>query len=368
MTQEVKDLAIDLQMIVIRLIIGRSFPTLDAEKLDLVTLGVGRIKPVANDHSRLIFVNEPLILTAIVGWVNEHMTEKMLPDMAAALKAHINDRFDDAKPAIQGFAKEDIIIYLLWRKFAGDGERLDRVFAFDPYIRPPWASSRAQLLSASSKFSSTKKPLLTPATLSSPLVFEARTKHETLHWFENQDGTRFAFLKPDEKIGPDIILLLLLASGKELIVLIQCKCWHGTMQKSSGIVEHAIFKLSPEGLYHSSGPTSREESRSSDAAREDVHKKLDLLRSGLEMPDRPVRKLMDNPKCPYEHGRATVPLLRVFAAFKGSFEEVDSTSANLGAYPFAYLADEFMDFGAIEFPAFKAAMDDARKMHPRRSL
>ncbi|EJD35938.1 hypothetical protein AURDEDRAFT_130364 [Auricularia subglabra TFB-10046 SS5] len=347
-------LATNLLDIVSRLMIGRDFPTLAADDLDLVTLGVGRIKPVVTDKSSLIRVDEPLILTAIVGWVNNHLP--MVPDINVAVKAQINSWFDTSVGSVRGHGNEDLIIHLLWRKFAGEGERLDKVFAFE-YLRPAWAGRRARLLSVSSRLSSSNEASPTPATMVTPLVFHAKTEEETLLWFRNQRGLHYAFLKPDEGAGPDIILVLLLETGEELIILIQCKYWKGVIKKDARVVDEALFKLSPEGLY-------KGDSGDNEVHRANIRAELSrLMPTSLDMAGQnipPARA--EGPK--YEPGPATIPLLRVFAAFKGSHELADTTKSH-GAYPFAYLADDFIEFGATEFPAFKEAIEHARKMKSR---
>lgn len=355
-----QDVASNLALIVIRLMIGRGFPELDEKSLDLVTMGVGRLQPVPVEGGCPVVVNEPIILQAVVNWLNKappsiHMSST---NLAERLRRALSDRFDDAQGGVKGFAKEDAVIFLLWQAFSGEAKQLSEYFEFPEYIVPPWANQKAQLVRVTSKWSTTGVTEVADNGLVCPLVFQAHTPAETLQWFTRQNRGRYIFLKPDERAGPDAILTFRLESGHELSTLIQIKCWQSEHQKEAHEVEKALFKLSPEGLYHGSlnNPDCA-------AARNELRQKLGLLYpSGLEMPKRPAG-LKANPKYQYDPWPATVPILRVFAAFKGSHEQLD-LKQDFGAYPFAYMSDAFMNDATVAFPAFRKAIEFAKTMKP----
>lgn len=222
------------------MIVGQKFPELPSTRLHLVTDGIGRLQPGSLELDTPVIVNEPIILAALVQWVNEDPGRN-------PFWSHIAKGFDQKNSSVKGFGFEDIIIYLLWQSFSRPGTRLSDVFSFQ-YLVPSWADETAQLLSAMSAFNDTSSPVFATTAFTTPLSFDAQSQQGSVAWFEQQDQHRAPFLKPDNYHGPDAVFGVRLQSGNELLIVVQCKCWqsdkHGPKE-----VEEAVYKLSPEGFY-----------------------------------------------------------------------------------------------------------------------
>ncbi|KZW00178.1 hypothetical protein EXIGLDRAFT_722745 [Exidia glandulosa HHB12029] len=355
-----KELVEELKLIVLNLVTGKGFPVIKDRLEDYVTFGIGRlgkslslddITPTKVDNRSPIVIDEPIVLAALVQWLNTR-PENTFNDL---LTRELRSSYENPKDSEKGFAWENILLFKLKQTLSvANGVPLTDVVDFK-YLRPQWAGSTVQLISVMSAFSTTGAHVIASSTIDGPIVFESKLPYTTLRWFQGQDGHRVAFLKPDDDLGPDVILGLRLSTGEEVLLVLQMKHWQHS-QYYQGAVRKALHKLSPEYYWKEYAQE-----------RQTLLQRMDSLPAyGPKMPERSSTVASEQPVSgpSYDGGPAKYPIVRVMCTIDGSHQHPDYKWENLGAYPIAYLSPQFLQDCTIDMPAIKQAIAVGKVMKP----
>ncbi|EJD42064.1 hypothetical protein AURDEDRAFT_168854 [Auricularia subglabra TFB-10046 SS5] len=365
---------------VLQFLTQMTVPRYDLKDTQLVDLGIGRFVVDKSEKTLRIEINERLVLTALRAFFDS-------PGHRMGIRAAINDVLHNVSGSdtVAGLGFEDAMVYLLWRRFSGDGAVLSDVFDFEPDVRPLWADKRARLIAAFHPGSREAKDFVLRG-LTAVLARNCSKIEESLDWFVNQCG--IPFLKPDNFFGPDIIFALQLydpeaeegAGQQTIYVCVQCKNW--SKDRGGFSVRKAIFCASPEGFY-----------RSNSAHKEIILKYLkrftplpgtlldgDEVRSRVggftEPPDpgsaggapkrRRARKAastaakgQENLVIKYDN-KVEFAILRCLAVFPDVAKIDRPVSRNDGIYPLAYISKNIFQEGcSVGFDLFKSALERA---------
>ncbi|EJD43859.1 hypothetical protein AURDEDRAFT_167242 [Auricularia subglabra TFB-10046 SS5] len=342
-----------VEEIVYAWIFHNEFPILPLEQLELVTLGIGRIVP-GNDPKGTddrIYTTENMTAAALYNWLNDDQRD-------TSLRSLLNDDLSSVVAATRGYALENALVYLFWLKFAA-GCRLDEVFDF-VYLPPSWRGKKARLVDVCRKHSDCDAARLHDKKLSSRLAWKADRILDSAKWFRKGGlpNMRIPFLRPDNLAGPDIFFILRLDSGEEILICVQSKAWSGTHTDKSVLEE--FFKLSPERFYGTTEPPKDEKAEKIiNKRKENIKELLDkmLLPSDLDMSPLPEEDYTGQSEYDYVTGTPRYPVLRVFAAYEGSYKIQDTTPGTMGRYPLAILSNEFFRDAKALFPS----LDEAAK-------
>lgn len=220
------------------------------DRANLVALGIGRFEEVTTSShtTRSVIVNERLVLVSLFHWLRGDGSE--LSPLHQWLDGHMANSEDSAR----GFGFEDVMQFLFWDWFGDQGRPLSDVLQFES-PQPQWAGETARLVSVFAQRTPDGVSQVVNKMHTSEIGYSAPTPEDSLLWFTgyhhlDQHTTaqsRCPILKPDRYFGPDLIFVLLLASGHELLICVQCKFWSGVHYK--GEIEEELWKLSPEGFY-----------------------------------------------------------------------------------------------------------------------
>ncbi|KZW01017.1 hypothetical protein EXIGLDRAFT_745388 [Exidia glandulosa HHB12029] len=282
-------------------------------------------------------------------------------DKEHSMVAYVDRGVSSDNPVFKGFSYEDLLVYQLCMGLSRpEGMVLDTWLDFC-YLRPSWAGETAQLVGVFRAHTEAgKEPELVPQALLTRLAWSTGTHEETLEWFQlgKSYAMRIPLLKPDKLWGPDIVLVVRLGNGKELLIVVQCKCW-STKHGGKEILE-AFYKLSPEGYYSSN--KGYHDSIISALTELLKDSKLDMT-NGVRFPSNPkVEEYTEK----YAQKDPELPILRIFAAFEETVNWPDMTKSRIGSYgryPLARLSKRFMKETSAKFPSFKAAAESARTLN-----
>ncbi|KAH7098343.1 hypothetical protein BKA62DRAFT_372399 [Auriculariales sp. MPI-PUGE-AT-0066] len=228
----------DLETILVNFLLTRRYDRhQQCDTLEkLVEIGVGRFaKPYSGKPSIKVIFNENLILIALWAWFSTPVQGGK-----SRMQRYLQLGKAAANPSIAGFGWEDVVAYMLWRWFVGgQSTKLKDVFTFIG-VEPDWATDEASLVQTllEDECDDAETPGKIDAVLASSgttlgLSYQTKTPEETFQAIQprklemNTDGIfqqrGYAFIKPDELMGPDLIAIARLPDGTLLLIVVQCK-------------------------------------------------------------------------------------------------------------------------------------------------
>ncbi|EJD43856.1 hypothetical protein AURDEDRAFT_167239 [Auricularia subglabra TFB-10046 SS5] len=337
------------------------YPLMQEADIELVTLGIGRLVPEAGTVSGVqgVSTSENLIAAALFNWLEDGeqvATQEKKPEKLQWTRLLIYRDLSQLEPSTRGFALENSLVYLFWDAFSKDC-LLEDVFDF-AYLAPSWRGQTARLVDVCRKHSGNGVPLVLTRDLTTRLAWRTDTIRDTLAWFKRGGlpNLRVPFLRPDNYIGPDLLFILRLASGEEILVCVQSKAW--SRKRSADEVLAEAWKLSPERYYGTDVDLKKDWQRDAVARHQSAvqeHLKEMLLPSKVDMSS-PGDVVKNDSKYAYATA-PTYPILRVFAAYEGSYTVPDTAPGKMGQYPLAFLSKKFLSNARAMFPS----MDEAAK-------
>lgn len=203
-------------------------------------LGIGRF---GQDSASSFQIRENLVLACLIQWLYDS-------DSPMNLRTLLNLNMESSNASSRGFEMENVLIYIFWMYFSGEGCTLDSVFEFNSEPEPPvWSGWRAQLVS---HFDAEGNPVVLERGFTTGLGVTGKNATATARWLNRGPNYRVPFLKPDTHMGPDICLYVVLTCPDSdlrpvLIITIQSKL--GKTRLSKKAARRAIFTTSPEHFY-----------------------------------------------------------------------------------------------------------------------
>ncbi|KAH7104354.1 hypothetical protein BKA62DRAFT_504319 [Auriculariales sp. MPI-PUGE-AT-0066] len=366
---------------------GTDLSLIDPGLEELVELGIGRLarpplKSESTDGTVLVVFNENLILIALWHWFT-----KKTPGHKSRLQRYLQRTWRSAEPSSAGLGWEDVVAYMLWHWFVGqkghEAPNLSKVFHFCG-LRPAWASDQISLVQtllinakahtvtasgntevvvADAKVHSVKAVLAAQGTTLG-LSYQTRSMEETVrallpYRLEEQTASIFqqrgyAFIKPDNTMGPDILAIGRLPDGTLILIVVQCK------DKKDRIAHSEMLKivedLSPEHGWWTD--------KDGNLLSSECKKHIDTICELFPVPDTAYE--FTDAEIPSEYGtrsnsrdrpKLKCALLRVIALPKVT--ELDP-HAHHGPYPIALFSPEAIECTIDEFDTMKDSLRKAQ--------
>ncbi|EJD46494.1 hypothetical protein AURDEDRAFT_123960 [Auricularia subglabra TFB-10046 SS5] len=273
------------------------------------------------------------------------------------LIAWLDREMANSQASSAGFAFEDVMLFLFWDWFGDEGRPLNEILDFLSPV-PKWAGQNARLISVFRTNAGDGDTQFVDKLHTTEITYAADSAEDTLDWFSgffgfDRDTTapcRCPILKPNNKFGGDIVLGLLLESGIELMIVIQCKLWNKL--KYTEEIELALWKISPEGFFQ--GKPNPDLKKKLDAVMENFKAEKDFAPR-----PKPGKPTADDIR--YKGFPPKYRVVRVLAAFRDMLSVPDGIFGTqaIGCYPFAMLAPGAMQKGGSHFSSFRRAVERA---------
>ncbi|KAH7052417.1 hypothetical protein BKA62DRAFT_818341 [Auriculariales sp. MPI-PUGE-AT-0066] len=360
----------DLETVLVNFLITRRYDRHQhCDTLEkLVEIGIGRFaKPFAGKQVIKVIFNENLILIALWAWFR-----LAPPGGKSRLHRYLQLGKAAANPAIAGFGWEDVVAYMLCRWFVGaQPVQLNTVFDFFGR-EPTWATDTASLVqtlledqSSDAKTAGKITAVLASTGTTLGLSYQTSKPEQTFkaiqpRLLEEDTGGIFqqrgyAFIKPDESMGPDLLAIARLSDGTLLLIVVQCKDLN--RQLSVTEILKNLDKLAPheKGWWFKNGARSQKCKEYVEA----IEKLFPVRGTRYEATDAdtpPTREVRPSTSNAYK-GHPRCAVLRVIAARQ--LEDLGE-NARIGPWPAAKLSSAAMQCTAEEFDSVKVALQDAQ--------
>ncbi|KAH7100157.1 hypothetical protein BKA62DRAFT_802141 [Auriculariales sp. MPI-PUGE-AT-0066] len=361
----------DLETILVNFLITRRYDRhQQCETLEkLVEIGIGRFsKPISGKPLIQVVFNENLILTALWAWFSA-----AAPGGKSRLQRYLQLGKAAANPSIAGFGWEDVVAYMLWLWFVRtQPAQLNHVFTFLGE-EPDWATDKVSLVQTllEAQDDSAEIPGKIDAVLASPgttlgLSYQTKTSDETFQAIqprklEEDTGGMFqqrgyAFIKPDEFMGPDLITIARLSDGTLLLIVVQCKDLNRKLSRTDILNILATLAPDEKGWWCRNSKTPKkclEYIKAIEKLFPVRGTRYELFNAGIPATDDNVRSNVSNA---YK-GHPRCAVLRVIAAPELEMPQSDTC---IGPWPAARLSSAAMECTAEEFDSVRVSLQQAQ--------